>query len=83
MGFATHALGVFKISFGPLGGTELRILLVLVNLAVLVRPRLALGGRELLTFDLIALAASVGVAFTALRSAAQVTKRLYEMERLD
>jgi hypothetical protein len=83
MGFATHALGVFKISFGLLGGTELRLLLALVNLVVLVKPRFAWDGHEALVFDAIALGATVGVAFTALRSTAQVTKRLYEMERLD
>ena len=83
MGFATHALGVFKISFGILGGTELRILLALVNLAVLAKPRFSWDGHGVLVFDVIALAATAGVAFTALRSAAQVTKRLYDMERLD
>jgi len=34
MGYATHALGVFKISFGAVGGTEMRILLAVVNLVV-------------------------------------------------
>ena len=65
MGYATHALGVFKISFGVVGGTEMRILLALVNLAVLRWPRVTLA-----------------VAFTALRSTAQVGKRLYDLERL-
>jgi phosphatidylglycerophosphate synthase len=83
MGFATHALGVFKISFGLLGGTELRLLLALVNLVVLAKPRFAWDGHEALVFDAIALGATLGVAFTALRSTAQVTRRLYEMERLD
>jgi phosphatidylglycerophosphate synthase len=83
MGFATHALGVFKISFGLVGGTELRLLLALVNLVVLAKPRFGWDGHEVLVFDAIALGATVGVAFTALRSTAQVTKRLYDMERLD
>jgi len=83
MGFATHALGVFKISFGILGGTELRILLALVNVVVLLKPRFTWDGHDVLVFDVIALAATAGVAFTALRSAAQVTKRLYDIERLD
>lgn len=50
-------MGVFKIAFGLVGGTELRLLLALVNLVVLV-------------FDVIALGATMGVAFTALRSTA-------------
>jgi len=82
MGYATHALGVFKISFGLLGGTEMRILLALANLAVLRFPRVTLAGRELLLFDVVAGAATIAVAVTALRSVAQVTKRLYELERL-
>ena len=83
MGFATHALGVFKISFGLLGGTELRLLLALVNLVVLAKPRFAWDGQEALVFDAVALGATAGVAFTALRSTAQVTKRLHDLERLD
>jgi phosphatidylglycerophosphate synthase len=82
MGYATHALGVFKISFGLVGGTEMRILLALVNLAVLRWPRVELHGREMLLFDAFGIAATVAVAFTALRSTAQVTKRLYDLERL-
>jgi hypothetical protein len=38
MYLGTISLGVFKISYGLLGGTELRILLILVNLVVLARP---------------------------------------------
>jgi phosphatidylglycerophosphate synthase len=82
MGYATHALGVFKISFGLMGGTEMRILLALANLAVLRWTHVQLAGRELLLFDVIGAAATVAVAVTALRSVAQVTKRLYELERI-
>jgi hypothetical protein len=82
MGYATHALGVFKISFGVFGGTEMRILLALVNLAVLRWPRVTLGGRELLLFDVFGAVATIAVAFTALRSTAQVAKRLYDLERV-
>jgi archaetidylinositol phosphate synthase len=82
MGYATHALGVFKISFGIVGGTEMRILLALVNLAVMRWPEVEIAGRSVLLFDVFALAATVAVAFTALRSTAQVAKRLYDMERL-
>ena len=82
MGYATHALGVFKISFGAFGGTEMRILLALVNLAVLAWPRVSVLGREHLLFDLVGLAATIAVAFTALRSTVQVGKRLYDLERV-
>jgi phosphatidylglycerophosphate synthase len=82
MYLATCSLGVFKISYGLLGGTELRILLAAVNLWVLVQPRVTLVGRSWLVFDLLAGFGAAGVAFVALRSAAQVTKRLYDQERL-
>jgi hypothetical protein len=82
MYLGTISLGVFKISYGLLGGTELRILLILVNLVVLAWPRVELGGRSFLVFDLLAGAATLGLAFITLRSAAQVTKRLYDEEPL-
>jgi phosphatidylglycerophosphate synthase len=82
MGYATHALGVFKISFGVVGGTEMRIVLALVNLAVLRWPYVAIAGRDVLLYDVFGLVATVAVAVTALRSTAQVAKRLYDLERL-
>jgi phosphatidylglycerophosphate synthase len=82
MGYATHALGVFKISFGAFGGTEMRILLALVNLAVLRWPRVTLAGERVLLFDVVCFVSTVAVAFTALRSTAQVGKRLYDLERI-
>jgi hypothetical protein len=39
-------------------------------------------GRSWLLFDLLAAFGTAGLAFVALRSAAQVTKRLYDEERL-
>jgi phosphatidylglycerophosphate synthase len=79
---AACSLGVYKISYGAVGGTELRILLMLVNLLVLSWPRVTIAGRELLVFDLLGGLAAAGVAMIALRSAAQVTRRLYDEERL-
>ena len=82
MGYATHALGVFKISFGAVGGTEMRILLALVNLAVLRWPCVTLAGERVLLFDVVGLVATIAVSVTALRSTAQVAKRLYDLERI-
>ena len=53
------------------------------NLAVLRWPRVTLGGRELLLFDVFGTLATIAVAFTALRSTAQVAKRLYDLERIN
>jgi phosphatidylglycerophosphate synthase len=82
MHLATVSLGVFKISYGLFGGTELRILLAAANLLVLARPRVTVFGEAHLLFDLLAGAGTVAVAFVTLRSAAQVTRRLYDLEPL-
>ncbi len=54
MYLATCSLGVFKLSYGLFGGTELRILLAIVNLVVLGYPRVSFLGRTFLLFDLLA-----------------------------
>ena len=83
MYLGTIALGVFKISYGAIGGTELRLILIAINLFVLFQPTLALAGRSFLVFDLIAWAGAAGIAVVTVRSSAQVTARLYGEERLD
>ena len=40
---ATYSLGVFRLSFGPIGGTELRILLSIGTLYLLYKPVVQLG----------------------------------------
>jgi hypothetical protein len=61
----TYTAGTFKISYGAIGGTELRILLVVANLAALRWPTFALGGFELRLFDVLGLgmAAALLVVF--------------------
>jgi phosphatidylglycerophosphate synthase len=79
---ATYTLGTFKISFGIFGGTELRILLVLLNLLAIGYARVHLLGREILLFDIAGFAATLGLALTLLVSSVGNTRRLYDMERL-
>ena len=79
---STYALGVFKISFGALGGTELRILLILGNLIVLRIPQVTIGGESYRLFDVAGGLSAIVLAIVTIRSAFQVTRRLYEMERL-
>ncbi len=79
---STYALGVFKISFGVLGGTELRILLILGNLVALRIPQVTIGGETYRLFDVGGGLSAVVLAIVTIRSAVQVTRRLYEMERL-
>jgi archaetidylinositol phosphate synthase len=80
---AAATRGVFKISYGPFGGTELRIVLAVANLAVMAWPRVGVLGRSLLAFDVLAAAAILVVTVVTVRSAVQNTAFLYDLERLD
>jgi phosphatidylglycerophosphate synthase len=79
---ATYTLGVFKISFGPVGGTELRLLLALGNLALLVQPRFTLLGREFLLYDAAGLAAIAALVVALAVSTSRNTRTLYRLERV-
>jgi archaetidylinositol phosphate synthase len=79
---AACSRGTFKISYGPLGGTELRMLLAAVNAAVWVWPQVVLAGHAVRLFDVLAALALVGVSGALLRSTGQNTRALYELERL-
>jgi hypothetical protein len=63
---ATYAIGRFKISWAGLGGTELRIVLAILNVVVIHQPRIDLLGRSWLVFDLVgAIVAAALVVVTA------------------
>jgi phosphatidylglycerophosphate synthase len=79
---ATYTLGVFKISVGPVGGTELRILLALGNLALLAQPRFGLLGRQVLLYDVVGLAAVAALAMVLVVSTARNTRALHALERV-
>ena len=80
---ATHALGVFRLSFGGLGPTELRILLAAGALTALVRPVVSpLGLGPFLLFDLGGLIGAAGMAVVFAASAARNTAALYRAEPL-
>jgi phosphatidylglycerophosphate synthase len=53
--------GVFQIAYGGVGGTELRVMLALVNLALLQWPRLEVLGFSFLLLDSLALLGTVGI----------------------
>ena len=79
---ATYTLGVFKISFGPVGGTELRLLLALGNLALLVQSRFTLLGKEFLLYDAAGLAAIAALVVALAVTTARNTRTLYRLERV-
>jgi phosphatidylglycerophosphate synthase len=63
MGYAAHTTGRFTMSYGGVGGTELRIALAVVNAVVLIWPTVILGGVTVLLLDVLGAAALLGMAF--------------------
>jgi phosphatidylglycerophosphate synthase len=58
---AAYTIGRFKISWGGLGGTELRVLLAALNVLVFVRPRVFVAGSPWLVFDLVGAATAAAL----------------------
>jgi len=79
---ATYVLGVFRIAYGKLGGTELRLVLAIGNLALLAWPRLAVFGREWRLYDVLGTAATAALLAVLLVSSARTTRDLFRLERL-
>jgi phosphatidylglycerophosphate synthase len=79
---ATHTLGEFRLSFWRFGPTELRILLVVGNLAVLRNPTVHLLGTEFRLFDVGGVSGLVGMGAICVCFTIKNTMRLYREERL-
>jgi phosphatidylglycerophosphate synthase len=77
---ATYTIGRFKISWGPFGGTELRIVLALVNGIVLWRPRWVVGGVEWRAFDVLGVGAAVALVILAVVAGIRGTRELVRLE---
>src|SRR5712671_1849258 len=79
---ATYTVGVFKLSYGIWGPTELRVLLAIGNIALMFRPHVAIAGHQYLLADVGAAFAIPVIAGVALLGAFRNTARLYAEERL-
>jgi archaetidylinositol phosphate synthase len=79
---ATHTLGCFEMSQAFFGPTEIRILLVIGNLALLRSPYSRLFGHTWLLFDVGGVIATAGMTAMALITAARHTAELYRQEPL-
>jgi phosphatidylglycerophosphate synthase len=77
---ATCTLSCFELSQGIFGPTELRILLILGNLAALRNPYATLFGHKLLLFDIGSVIAAAGMFAMALGVTARHTAQLYREE---
>jgi phosphatidylglycerophosphate synthase len=79
---ATYTLGVFKIAFGGLGGTELRLVLAAVNVLVYFMPQVAAAGASVLLLDAVAVLVAAALTVMLVLAVARATRTLYELERL-
>jgi len=80
---ATTATGRFKISFGLVGPTELRVGLMIGNLFLIGRPTVGLFGHHYLLFDIGGVLGIVVLAGILVFSTIRVTRELYCLERFE
>jgi archaetidylinositol phosphate synthase len=79
---ATYAVGRFQLSQGIFGPTEIRILLIAGNLALLRSPYSTVFGHRVLLFDLGGTIATICMVVTAILLTARHTIQLYREEPL-
>jgi phosphatidylglycerophosphate synthase len=80
---ATYTVGVFKLSYGIFGPTELRVLLAVGNLALMFKPYVTIIGHRFLLADVGAVVAIPVLFAFAIVGTLRNTVRLYNEERLD
>lgn len=78
----THTIGKFHLSFAAFSPTELRLLLIAGNIALLFKPLVLLAGKEYLLFDVGGAIGIAGLATAVVWSAVKHGVFLYRMERL-
>jgi phosphatidylglycerophosphate synthase len=80
---ATHAAGVFRISFAGIGPTELRIILAIGAVEMIAHPFVAIGPMPpMRLFDVGGVIAIAGLGVTFVASAVRNTHSLYQIEPL-
>jgi archaetidylinositol phosphate synthase len=77
-----YALGVFKISHGPFGPTEMRLVIMIGNLALLHSAHTRIFGHRFLLFDVGGVVAIVVMGSMLVISSIKNTHTLYNLERL-
>jgi len=79
---ATYTIGTFNLSFWKFSPTELRILLVIGNIALLYRPTVHLLGSTYRLFDVGGIVGIIGMALMLIVAVVRHTILLYRAERL-
>jgi archaetidylinositol phosphate synthase len=77
---AAHTVGIFRLSYGKFGPTEIRILLSLGSIALWQNPNVRVFGSPYRLFDVGGCIAIAGMAVMLIVSAISHTLRLYREE---
>jgi len=77
---AAHSLGTFRMSFGPFGPTELRIVLAAGAIKAAFSPWVTLGGFDVRLFDLGSAIAIAGMIAVFAVSSLRNTRSLFRAE---
>ena len=79
---ATHTVGIFRMSFGGIGPTELRILIAAGAFYVASHPWVQVGGVQVRLLDVSGIVAGAGLLLAFAASAIRNTRALYLAEPL-
>ena len=79
---ATYTVGKFQLSFAMFSPTELRLLLIAGNIAVLRGPYVLIAGKQYLLFDVGGVIGIIGIVVALLWSIVKHTAHLYREEGL-
>ncbi len=79
---ATYTIGTFHLSFWKFSPTELRILLMVGNVALFYKPMVGLFGARYRLFDVGGLIGMAGMVFMLINAIVTHTRTLYREERI-
>ena len=79
---ATYTIGKFKMSFAWFGPTELRLLLIVGNFALVSNSEITILGNNVLLFDLGSAIGIVIMAVILILSSIRNSAYLYKMEKI-
>jgi archaetidylinositol phosphate synthase len=79
---ATYTIGMFHLSFWKFSPTELRILLMIGNVALFYKPMVGLFGARYRLFDVGGLIGMAGMVFMLINAIVTHTLTLYREERI-
>src|SRR6266478_3232454 len=77
---ATYTVGKFHLSFAAFGPTELRLLLIAGNIALLNKPLVILAGKQYLLFDV---GGSIGIVGMVVALAWSIVKHVVHLYRAE